>query len=143
MRCWREEKQRERIMTTLLWCLAIATFLPIVWGIAGGSQRARAPEGFDNNTPRRQAATLKGLGERLYGAQANAWEASMMFAPCALIAHLTGADAGASGTAGMVFIVARVLHGVLYALDQATLRSIIWFVGVGCCLYLLYLSAAQ
>ena len=130
-------------MTTLLWCVVIAAFMPIVWGLAGGTQRLRAPGGLDNNTPRRQAATLQGLGERLYGAQANAWEASMMFAPCALIAHLTGVDAGSSSTAGMVFIAARVLHGLFYAMDWATLRSLIWFVGVGCCIYLVYLAAAQ
>lgn len=128
-------------MTTLLWTLAIAAFLPIVWGMWGGSFRVKDPAGFDNNLPRRQAATLTGLGERLYGAQANAWEALAMFTPCALIAHTTGADAAAAGTAGIVFVIARVLHGIAYAMDQATLRSLIWFVGVGSCVWLLVLSA--
>lgn len=128
-------------MTTLLWTLAIAAFLPLVWGISGGWQRARSAEGFDNNLPRRQAAALTGLGERLYGAQANAWEALAIYTPCALIAHLAGADPTASGTTGVVFVVARFLHGIAYALDLATLRSLIWFVGVGACVYLLVLSS--
>lgn len=128
-------------MTTLLWTLVAATFLPLVWSFAGGSFRVRDPKGFDNHTPRRQAATLTGTGERLYAAQQNAWEALMMFTPCVLVAHLSGVDARAAGIAGAVFVVARVLHGVCYAMDLATLRSAVWMVGAGCCIYLVYLAA--
>ncbi|MEL6338754.1 MAG: MAPEG family protein [Myxococcota bacterium] len=73
-----------------------ATFLPIVWSIIGGAQRARAEGGFDNNNPRRQAATLSGMGERAYAAHQNAWEALMMYTPAVMIATLTGADAAAT-----------------------------------------------
>ncbi|MEM1412133.1 MAG: MAPEG family protein [Pseudomonadota bacterium] len=128
-------------MTTLLWTLAIAAFLPLVWGISGGALRAQAPEGFDNNLPRRQAATLTGLGERFYGAQANAWEALAIYTACVVIAQFAGADPAAAGVTGMVFIGARVLHGVAYAMDLATLRSLLWFVGIGACIRLLVLAA--
>ena len=128
-------------MTGLLWCLVYATFLPIVWGIAGGTFRARAPEGFDNNTPRRQAASLTGVGERLYGAQQNAWEALAMFTPAVFVATITGVEGSAATTTGLVFCVARTLHGLAYATNLATLRSLIWFVGVGATIYLFVLAA--
>lgn len=128
-------------MSGLLWCLVYATFLPLVWGIAGGSFRARAPEGFDNNTPRRQAATLTGTGERLYAAQQNAWEALAMFTPAVLVATLTGVEASTGTTAGLVFCVARTLHGLAYAMNLGTIRSLIWFVGVGAIIYLFVQAA--
>ncbi|MEM6709832.1 MAG: MAPEG family protein [Pseudomonadota bacterium] len=127
-------------MSGLLWSLVYATFLPIIWSIVGGALRARSDGGFNNNTPRRQAASLAGLGERAYAAHQNAWEALMMYTPCVMIATLTGADAAATTTAGIVFCVARTLHGILYCLDQATLRSLVWFVGIGATIYLVVLS---
>lgn len=131
----------QRSMSGLLWSLAYVTLLPIVWAVVAGSQRARQPGGFDNSTPRRQAAALTGLGERTNAAQQNAWEALMMYTPAVMIATLTGADAGATTVTGLVFCVARSLHGVLYCLNLATLRSLTWFVGIGCTIYLIVLAA--
>jgi uncharacterized MAPEG superfamily protein len=128
-------------MSTLLWTLIITAFLPYVWGITSGMQRARRPEGFDNRNPRGQAARLEGFGARAHAAQQNAWEALGVYTPCALVAHLTGADATAAGIAGTVFVAARLAHGVCYCMDLATLRSLTWFVGIGCCITLVVLSA--
>ena len=126
-------------MSGLLWSLVYATFLPIVWSIIGGVQRARAEGGFDNNNPPRQAATLSGMGERANAAHQNAWEALMMSTPV-MIATLTGAAAAAKTTTGIVFCVARTLHGILYCMDLASLRSLSWFVGLGATIYLIVLA---
>ncbi|MEM1432851.1 MAG: MAPEG family protein [Pseudomonadota bacterium] len=128
-------------MSVLLWTLVYATFLPIVWSIVGGAQRARQPEGFNNTTPRSQAASLTGMGERAYAAHQNAWEALMMYTPAVMIATFTGADGQATATTGIVFCVARTLHGILYCTNQATLRSLVWFVGIGCTIRLIVLAA--
>lgn len=127
-------------MTTLLWCLVYLSFLPIVWSMVGAAVRARQDTGLDNSHPRRQAATLTGLGERAYAAHQNAWEALMMFTPAAFIATITGADAASTALAGITFCVARTLHGVLYCMNLATLRSLVWIVGVGTIIYLIVLS---
>ena len=47
-------------MTTPLWCLLIATFLPFVWVFAGHAFRYRQFDNIDNNHPRLQQAQLTG-----------------------------------------------------------------------------------
>ena len=43
-------------MTTPLWCLLIATFLPFVWVFAGQAFRYRQFGNIDNNHPRLTSA---------------------------------------------------------------------------------------
>lgn len=127
-------------MTTLLWCLVIITFLPLLRAVVGDVIRLQQETGFDNHNPRVQINTLQGLGSRVYAAHQNAWEALTMFAPCVFIAHTRSAESNIAGIIGIVFVVVRVLHGIAYCLDLATLRSLIWFVGVGCLGYLVHLA---
>lgn len=127
-------------MTLLLLTVLITAFLPFVWVFVGGAMRARMDEGFDNRYPREQAARLTGLGARAWGAQQNAWEALAVYAPVALVAHLSGAPQGAAETTGVLFLLARVAHGLLYLADRSTLRSLVWTFGWGCCIYMAYLA---
>lgn len=128
-------------MTTLLWTLVVGAFLPYVWVFVAGSQRARLDGGFDNNNPRAQAARLEGLGARANAAQQNAWEALALYTPCVLISHLVTPGASGAATVGLVWVAARIVHGVLYCLDQATLRSLVWMVGLGCSIALVVMAA--
>lgn len=128
-------------MDLLLLTVLIAAFLPYVWVFVGGALRARREEGFDNRYPRQQAARMEGLGARAYGAQQNAWEALAVYAPVALVAHLADAPAAAAETTGLLFLIARVAHGLLYLADLPTLRSLVWTFGWGCCIYLAILAA--
>ena len=55
--------------------------------------------------------------------------------------------AGQAGVAGpwinwlaITFVVTRVLHGVLYLANLASLRSLVWFVGVLCVVSMFILS---
>ena len=128
-------------MTTPLWCLMIATFLPFVWVFAGHAFRYRQFGNIDNNHPRLQQAQLTGVGARALAAQQNAWEALAMFTPAVLIAHLTGATAGHAATASMLFIAARIAHGCLYLADLGSLRSLIWMVGAGAVIWLFVIAA--
>ncbi len=128
-------------MTTPLWCLVIATFLPFVWAFTATSLRRRQFGAIDNHHPRLQQAQLTGAGARALAAQQNAWEALAMFTPAVLIAHVNGATAGQAALAAMLFIGARILHGVLYVADIDWLRSLVWVVGVGAVIWLFVLAA--
>ena len=77
-----------------------------------------------------------------YAAQQNAWEALALFGTAVIVAHLAGADPGQSATAAVVFVLARVLHGVLYISDLAPLRTLVFVVGLGCCVWLFGLAIA-
>ncbi len=116
-------------MTLALWCLLVVSLLPIACaGIAKWGFR-----GFDNRHPREWLARQEGWRARANAAQQNSWEALAMFAAAVLTAHVAG---GAQPTVDLLsgaFVVARVLFIALYVVDQATLRSIVWIAGVGCC----------
>lgn len=128
-------------MTTPLWCLLIATFLPFVWVFAGHAFRQRQFGHIDNHHPRLQQTQLTGIGARALAAQQNAWEALAMFTPAVLVAHLNGVTAGQASLAAILFISARVLHGVFYLADIDWLRSLIWIVGAGAVIWLFVLAA--
>ena len=128
-------------MTTPFSCLLIAVFIPYVLSGIGSYFKVKQFGALDNNQPRVQAAALKGVGARIQAAQQNAWEALAVFSAAVLVAHVSGADPGASATAAMVFIAARILHAIFYAADLAPLRSLSFFVAIGACLRLFWLAA--
>ena len=128
-------------MTTPLWCLLIATFLPFPWVFAGHAFRQRQFGQIDNTHPRLQQAQLTGVGARALAAQHNAWEALAMFTPAVLVAHLTGATAGHAAAASILFIAARIAHGCFYLADLSSLRSLTWMVGAGAVIWLFVLAA--
>lgn len=83
---------------------------------------------------------MTGVGARAVAAQLNAWEALAMFTPAVLVAHLNGATAGQAALAAMLFVAARILHGVFYLADIDWARSLIWVVGVGSVIWLFVLA---
>lgn len=114
-------------MTVALWCLLVAALLPIVctgiakWGF----------EGFDNRRPREWLARQEGWRARANAAQQNSWEALAIFTAAVLTAHLVDAPQGRVDLLAVVFIAARVAYVVAYVTDRATLRSLVWLVGLG------------
>ena len=128
-------------MTIPFWVLFAVVLIPYLLAGFGAAQRKKQLGTVDNNDWRsRQLPKLTGVGSRCYAAQANAWEAVAMFTAAAVVAHLAGADERLSATAAVVFLGARVLHAVLYLADLATLRSVVFVVGWGCCVWLFVLA---
>jgi len=123
-------------MTVAYWCVLAAAVLPIVWAGVAKSERS-----FDNNSPREWLARLHGWRLRANWAQANAWEAFAPFAAAVIIAHLAGARQATVDLLALVFIGARVAHGLLYVADQAMLRTIVWTIGYGCVVGLFLVAA--
>jgi uncharacterized MAPEG superfamily protein len=124
-------------MTIALWCLMIAALLPIVctgiakWGF----------EGFDNRRPREWLARQSGWRARANAAQANSWEALAIFAAGVLTAHLVAAPQGRVDALAMLFIAARLAYIGSYVADRASLRSLVWLVGLGASLALFAVGA--
>lgn len=128
-------------MTTPLWCLFIVSTLPIVIAGVGNYFRVKSPGGIDNQNPRAQIAKLDGPGARAYAAQQNAWEALGLFTVAVVINHLAHGDPGQSAMAASLFVVARLAHPVAYIQNWDKVRSGIFFVAFGACIWLVVLGA--
>ncbi len=128
-------------MTTPFWCILIAGLLPYVW--SGAAVKARVDQfgQLDNRLPRAQQAQLEGWGARAVGASANAFETFPFFVAAAIIAHIAGADPGWSAIASVVYLAARILHGIFYASDLDMLRTAAFGLGQACAVTLFVLAA--
>lgn len=124
-------------MTIAYWCVLIAALLPYVWVVMAKVSKP----GFNNHQPRIFLDTLDGWGQRANWAQVNSFEAFPAFAAAVIIAsQIAVIEQGTLNALAALFIVCRVLYGVFYITDRATLRSLVWFVGVASWVSMLALS---
>lgn len=126
-------------MTISFYCILVASFMPILW-VAFAKRYA----GFklkDNANPRVLLGNATGVAQRANWAQANAWEALTPFAAAVIVASIVGADQARLDIASVVFIIARLMHGIFYLTNQHKIRSIVWFVGIICVFYIYFLAA--
>ncbi len=130
-------------MPTILYVLFAISFLPIFLAWAGVYFRIKQFRHFDNYHPRQQQAALEGAGARTQAAQANAWEALIVFTMVCFIAYASGLDLHRLDGVALLYLATRLLHPVLYIANLAWLRSGVFAVGMGCCLYIVYLAASQ
>jgi uncharacterized MAPEG superfamily protein len=123
-------------MTPALWCVLVAGLLPYVATVI-----AKAGARFDNHDPRAWLAQQQGYRRRADAAAKNGFEALPLFAAGVLIAQLLRGAQPAANLLAAGFIVARLAHLACYLADQATLRSICWFIGLLCVIGLFTLAA--
>ncbi|MFO0689698.1 MAG: MAPEG family protein [Myxococcota bacterium] len=128
-------------MTTPFWCVLAVLLLPLFLAFTGGYYRGKAFGTADNHNPRAQAAKLEGAGARAYAAQANAWEAAIVFSATILTTHAAGLSAEAATPWALGFVACRVLHGVFYLADLDKARSLA-FMGGMACVVTLFVKAA-
>ncbi|MFJ2688912.1 MAPEG family protein [Pseudomonas sp. NPDC087336] len=117
-------------MNVALWCILIAIILPYVCiavaKISGGYGLRH------NHDPRGFLDSLEGLGKRAHAAQLNSFEVTPAFAAAVIVAHLVGnAELVTLNVLSVLFITSRLLYIIFYLADWATLRSLVWFVGMG------------
>ncbi|MGH8345791.1 MAG: MAPEG family protein [Pseudomonas sp.] len=116
-------------MTVALWCILIAILLPYVC-----TWIAKLSGGFrlkDNHDPRGFLDDLEGVGKRANAAQLNSFEVIPAFAAAVIVAHLAGnAELVTINVLAVLFITSRLLYIICYLADWATLRSLVWFVGM-------------
>lgn len=128
-------------MTLAYWCVLIALFLPYLSTITAKAVSG----GFSprhNYDPRALLDNLSGLGRRANNAQLNSFEVTPAFAAAVIIAHLAGgAEQALLDQLAIAFIVSRLLYFICYIADWATLRSLVWFVGMGLIVSLFVVAA--
>ena len=127
-------------MPLILYVLFAMTLMPIVLAWLGAYYRFKQFGRFDNHHPRIQQAQLTGTGARIQGAQLNAWESLIVFVAVLIIAVASGLDLNRLDTVAIVYLLCRLSHGGFYIANLAWLRSGVYALGMGCCLYLVYLS---
>ena len=119
-------------MTIALYCVFIAAFLPYL--VLPYAKWSSAYLKGGNNAPRRFAESLSGSKQRAYWAHQNGLEAFPPFAAVVIIATVVGRGGTAIDALAVAFIVTRVIYTLVYIADWATLRSTVWFAGLGCVL---------
>ena len=104
----------------------VAGLLPIVCaGIAKWGARD-----YDNRDPRAWLAKQDGRRARANAAQSNSLEAFPFFAAAVVLALHADSDAAEVAQWAWWFVALRVLYIGCYLGDRATLRSIVWMLGL-------------
>jgi len=127
-------------MQTVIACLLIATFMPLICAWIGGYYRYTQLGVVDNKHPRIQASKLEGAGHRAYAAQQNCWEALAVFSAALLALHMSGVVLASVATVCVVFVLLRAVYIACYLANQDLLRSTAFIGGFGICIYLFYLA---
>ncbi len=125
-------------MTTLIICLMIAILLPYLSKVPVAIAMNKLG-GYNNHYPREQQAKLQGFGARASAAHQNSFEALIVFATAVLTAIATNHVTSTIQTLAIIYIVLRLVYHALYLMNLASLRSTVWFIGLGLCLAILWL----
>jgi uncharacterized MAPEG superfamily protein len=131
-------------MTVSHACILLACLLPIACaGIAKsrGFGKPRREGGYDNHNPRAWLEQLQGFQARANAAQYNSFEALPVFIAGVLIAEHGGAAQATVDALAVAFILCRLGYIWAYVTDKANLRSLLWMVGLACCVVLFFLGA--
>lgn len=128
-------------MSLLITCLFIATILPYLAKIPVAYAMQKAG-GYNNNYPREQQARLQGFGARALAAHQNSFESLLVFAIAVLTAIAITNHSSLIESLAVVHIVARCVYHILYLMDLAMLRSIVWGVSLLSSLIILGLCIA-
>ena len=127
-------------MNTIIVSLLILSVLPLVCAWTAGYYRQKQFGSVDNKEPRLQSLQLTGFGARAVAAQSNTWEALGVYSAAILATFISGVDLQSIFTPVVVFVALRIAYIPAYIADMDKLRSLIFLVGFGICMYLFYLS---
>ncbi len=120
-------------MTIANTAVLAACVLPIVTvGLAKFTSIRRVSQGgYDNNHPREWEEKQTGWRKRAAAAQDNGFESLPLFVFAVLAAQMAQVDQGRTDTLALAFLAVRLVYIAIYLADLATLRSLVWFVGMG------------
>ena len=128
-------------MTIAEICILVACLLPIACaGVAKskGFGKPRREGGFDNHSPRVWLAGLQGWQARANAAQQNSFEALPLFIAGVLVAERMQASQSLIDGLAIAFLAARVGYIGAYLADHANLRSVLWALGLACCIAMFF-----
>lgn len=116
-------------MTTLIVCLLVAIILCYLSKLPMMSAIKKEAR-YDNNHPRVQQSQLTGYAARALAAHQNSFEALIVFSTAVLAAMATNHVTKSVEYMAIAFIIIRIVYHVLYLLDKASLRSLVWSLGL-------------
>ncbi len=94
----------------------------------------------DNQNPREFLAKSMGLAARANAVQQNSFESLPLFLTSVLMAEYLVTPAVITYYLSIAYLVLRLLYGLAYLTNLATLRSILWLLSMACPILLLLLS---
>jgi len=115
-------------MTIALYCVLAAGLMPYLWT---GVAKARGPR-YNNVNVRLWQSKLEGVAQRAHATHLNSFEAFPLFAAAVLVAQMNGADQAHVDMLALSFTGLRLVYGVLYLANQASLRSLVWLAALAC-----------
>ncbi|WP_312842198.1 MAPEG family protein [Stutzerimonas nitrititolerans] len=130
-------------MTIAEACVLVACLLPIVcaWiAKSKGFGKPRRDGGFDNHSPRQWLASLQGWQARANAAQLNSFETLPIFIAGVLVAEHQQTSQPLLDALAMAFVAARAGYIGAYLADWANTRSILWTLGLACCIAMFFIG---
>jgi len=118
-------------MSALLLALLVVAMLPYLAKIPVAKAMHQLG-GYDNHHPRAQQAKLEGVGQRATAAHYNSFEALQLFLAAILSCFIASNYDGLMQALAWGFVLCRVGYILLYLMDKALLRSIVWCFSVAC-----------
>ncbi len=128
-------------MTIANLCILVACALPVMCAAIAKSKgfvRMNRPGGYDNRDPRGYMSQLTGWRARANAAQANSFEALPLFIAAVLVAQQMQTPQGRTDALAMAFIASRLVYIAVYIANQGMLRSLVWAIGVACCVAMFF-----
>ena len=122
----------------IIYLILIACLLPYVFTVI--AKKTAGFKGRDNQNPRDFLAKTTGLAARANAAQQNSFESLPLFIAAILMAEYMVVPQTVIMTFGIAYIVLRIVYGICYLANWATLRSIVWILSLLCPICLLLLT---
>lgn len=126
-------------MTVAYYCVLFAFVMPLIFTIYAKFTSGFTPR--DNHQPREFLAALEGKAKRAHWAQQNTMEALPAFFAAVIIAHQLHAPQSRIDFLAVGFILLRLIYGVCYIMDWASIRSLVWTLGMACTMALVLIAA--
>lgn len=118
-------------MTTDLWCLVANAFWGWVLIQIEAFGKTRAAGTAWNLSNRETEPEWPGYVKRAGRALANHKENLLFFIVAVVVVHLAGKADRVSAIASVVYVFARIAHGLLYVFGVTRIRSLAYVVGLG------------
>lgn len=130
-------------MPIILIVLFITSVIPVFLAVLNGYLRYKEFGKFDNHYPRIQQLQQKGIGARVLAAQNNSWETLQVFLLVTFIAFASPINLHSLTIVSFVFLLSRIAHAICYIANYCWVRSTFYGLGMGCCMYIFYMSVVS
>jgi uncharacterized MAPEG superfamily protein len=121
----------------IIYLILAACLLPYVFTMI--AKKAGGFKAKDNQNPRDFLEQSTGVAKRAHAVQQNSFESLPLFIAAVLMAEYLVMSQSLIMTFGIGYLIFRVLYGICYLANWATLRSIMWLLSMLCPIALLLL----